>query len=94
VWIYIGIGCGWNIDNIDLGAEMNDFTKEELEDLVSWGNVYTEFGHSWTDRMHRPLIEKLQSLIDNYCNQNEHRYSPTDALNVPLHCLDCGEKFE
>ena len=26
---------------------MNDFTKEELEDLVIWGEVYTEFGCSW-----------------------------------------------
>lgn len=71
---------------------MNDFTREELENFVSWGEVYTEFGNSWTDKIHRPLIDKIQSMIDNYCEHE--RLSPTEALNMPLHCLDCGEKFE
>lgn len=45
---------------------MNEFTKEELEDLISWGNVYTGFSNNWTDKLHRPLIDKLHSMIDNY----------------------------
>lgn len=46
---------------------MNQFTKEELEDLVSWREVYTEFGDSWTDRLQRPLIEKIQSMRNYLC---------------------------
>jgi len=45
---------------------MNDFTKEELEDFINWGEVYTEFGCSWAAAVHRPLIDKVQSMIDNY----------------------------
>jgi hypothetical protein len=45
---------------------MNEFTKEELQAMENWGEVYTEFGNSWVDKIHRPLISKIQSLIDNY----------------------------
>lgn len=51
---------------------MNDFTKDELQDMINWGEVYTEFGNSWTDKMHRPIINKLQSLIDNYCDHTSN----------------------
>lgn len=34
---------------------MNDFTKKELEDMLKWANVYTEFGTSWTYKLHKPL---------------------------------------
>jgi hypothetical protein len=61
---------------------MNDFTKEELQDMINWGEVYTEFGNGWTDKMHRPIINKLQSLINNYC---EHTNS-----NISFTCDDCG----
>jgi hypothetical protein len=47
---------------------MNDFTKEELESILNWGEVYTEFGHSWTYKIHKPLMEKIQSMINNYCD--------------------------
>lgn len=49
---------------------MNDFTKEELENLLNWGEAYTEFGSSWTDKTQRPLIDKIQSMIDNYCKHD------------------------
>jgi hypothetical protein len=49
---------------------MNDFTKEELEQLLAWGNVYTEFGYSWATELQTPLIYKIQSIIDNYCEQD------------------------
>jgi hypothetical protein len=60
---------------------MNDFTKEELESMVSMvsrGEVYTEFGSSWTTKANKPIIEKLQSMIDNYC---EHLHK--------IECADC-----
>lgn len=67
---------------------MNDFTKEELENLVSWGEVYTEFGISWSDKNHRPLINKIKSMIDNYC---DHEIIYDDGLphNCPKCCYRC-----
>lgn len=69
---------------------MNDFTKEELETLLEtcyqWRGEYgAVIGES--------LINKLHSMIDNYRCKHE-RTSPPEVLNMPLHCLDCGEKFE
>ena len=53
---------------------MNDFTKEELESMLNWGDVYSEFGQSWTYMITKPLMDKLQSLIDNYRDPNcKHR---------------------
>ncbi len=45
---------------------MNDFTKKELEDMLKWANVYTEFGTSWTYKLYKPLMDKIQSIIDEY----------------------------
>ena len=47
---------------------MNEFTKEELESILNWGDVYCEFGASWMYKAHKPLMDKLQSMIDNYCD--------------------------
>lgn len=47
---------------------MNDFTKEELYDLQSWGDAYTAFDiENDIYKMHEPLLTKIQSMIDNYC---------------------------
>lgn len=53
---------------------MNDFTKEELEWLQS--------DHWSCGANFEGLYEKLQSLIDNYC---EHLDS-----NISFVCEDCG----
>ncbi len=49
---------------------MNDFTKEELEDLFDNTTVainsYTGCDSGWK-KENRALILKIQSLIDNYC---------------------------
>lgn len=41
---------------------MNDFTKEELEDILETYYIIEE--HS---DIERKVISKIQSLIDNYC---------------------------
>jgi hypothetical protein len=65
---------------------MNDFTKEELETISSWGNVYTEFGEHFTFKLHKPLIDKITSLIDNYCMHDEGI-----GIDYPAEkCLKCG----
>lgn len=65
---------------------MNDFTKEELESMLNWGDVYSEFGQSWTYKIMKPLMDKIQSKIDNYC---EHRNLTQDSAMVDC-CLDCN----
>jgi hypothetical protein len=67
---------------------LNDFTKEELEDIANWGEVYTEFGHSSTDKIYRTLINKIQSMIDSYC---EHEGEMFDSES---HCVKCGKLLE
>jgi hypothetical protein len=67
---------------------MNDFTKEELEQLISWGEIYTEFGQSWIDALNRPLIEKIQSMIDNYCEHTWFVYIDSDKRVLRCHKCD------
>lgn len=50
---------------------MNDFTKEELKSILDWANVYCESGGSWSYEVHKPLIIKIMSMIDNYCEHEE-----------------------
>ena len=45
---------------------MNDFTKEELEILITAMNRVIEFTSIWDEPKHFNVISKLQSLIDNY----------------------------
>jgi len=66
---------------------MNDFTKKELEKLLSWGDVYGEFGHSWTYSSIKPLMDKLQSMIDNYC---DHDFKTSNECHFK--CSLCGER--
>lgn len=68
---------------------MNDFTQEELQSILSWANVYTEFRTSWTYSLHKPLIDRIQSMIDIYCEHQE-------TVNIGgwvSKCVKCGMKF-
>ncbi len=72
-----------------LNESMNDFTKEELEDILSWGNVYCDFGASFVYEVHKPLIDKIQSMIDTYC---EHLFIFT-LNDSSVHCHKCKKKL-
>lgn len=48
---------------------MNDFTKEELKELLMWSNHLAGCNPS--------LLNKIQSMIDNYCEHGSN--SPQDA---------------
>lgn len=61
---------------------MNDFTKEELEHLLF---AYKESNISAV----KGLADKLQSMIDNYC---EHDYRHMGNNNW-LHCIKCKNNF-
>ena len=63
---------------------MNDLTKEEIESILDWGNVYVEFGHSFTYKLHKPLIDKISSMIENYC---EHEWEGYTIRNI--RCKKC-----
>ncbi len=61
---------------------MNDFTKEELELIAEC--VEADFHHTnWSKRIYEPLINKIQSMIENYC---EHTPEP---INQEICCTKC-----
>lgn len=71
---------------------MNDFTKEELESLISTIKslrVYTEI-NNWDE----DLEIKIQSMIDNYrdpnCNHKEIVTGAYPRSNPPEKCEICG----
>lgn len=67
---------------------MNNFTKEELEWLYHEVEIIAhEFKH--TRGMSIPIKEKLQSMIDNYCeHQNQSSMSDIDYV---YYCRDCNQ---
>ena len=67
---------------------MNDLTKKQHKDIMSWANVYTEFGQSWTYKLHKPLMDKVLSLIDNYCEHDDMQYNSGEYS----YCNKCGIK--
>ena len=44
---------------------MNDFTKDELEQLYHCAKFVTEY--NWLHDRYEGLMKKIQSMIDNYC---------------------------
>lgn len=62
---------------------MNDFTKEELQELLLGYEM-----HEHNSRFNWPsleLIKKLRMLIDNYCEHNWY-YTQKDLQQ----CAKCG----
>ena len=47
---------------------INDFTKEELENLLKWYN--NSDTREYTNKT-KPLFEKIQSMIDSYCEHDD-----------------------
>jgi len=69
------------------GAGVNDFTKEELKDLKRYARVYI-LQSPLLEKKNRPLADKIQSLIDNYC---EHKESKVDCNGgISMVCVQCG----
>jgi hypothetical protein len=50
---------------------MSDFKREELQSMLQWANVYCNFGHCWSYKLHKPLIDKIQLMIDNSCEPED-----------------------
>ncbi len=70
---------------------MNDFTKEELESISNWADVYCDFGLCWTYKLHKPLIDKIKAMIDNY---GEQECQDIRDVNCIGSCPKCGKHHE
>ena len=65
---------------------MNDFTKEELEELSFWLTRLAMM----ENKMYKlkSIHEKIQSMIDNYCeHKNTRNGDPCQE------CEDCGKQI-
>lgn len=68
---------------------MNDFTKEDLHCLHNAIDIQlkTVPMSKLNVQRRRELLEKLQSMIDNYC---EHDFEETDSVSFIWRCKKCG----
>ena len=67
---------------------MNDFTKDELKQICQFFNIAIEDFQEPESTY--DLRDKIQSMIDNYC---EHEWHP--GGNRPwLHCIKCKANFD
>ena len=53
---------------------MNDFTKEELEDIYNCIDVYC-WGSPVSKAVHELLMNKIQYMIDDYCDHEPEEWS-------------------
>lgn len=66
---------------------MNEFTKEELEDLLEWGYIYCIDMPTISKMHHSNLLGKIESMIDNYCEHEFHVIgSGGDAIPMCCKC--------
>ncbi len=71
--------------------KMNDFTKEELENLLACVNSNRAFHINHMELIYPQLKNKLQSMIDNYCDPCEHElHSRRDE--IPLAKTICCDE--
>lgn len=62
---------------------MNDFTKEELQQIQAWATTDIDLSPS---ELEVNLFDKIQSLIDNYCEHSQHLYYG----DIPVgECTEC-----
>ena len=70
---------------------MNDFTKNELATiksaLIVWIRAYSLAG----GLISPPLLDKVKSMIDNYC---EHEHTKVVPANCVLMCANCQKVVE
>lgn len=62
---------------------MNNFTKEELEEIMTAMNY-------WHEDLKTSLHNKIQSMIDNYCDHEDYR---KDEWMICV-CNKCHKVFD
>jgi hypothetical protein len=73
---------------------MNNFTKEELYQIkFDMDNGQNRYDSSFTDEMYIALENKIQSMIDNYCEHESDGLIYTS--NPPKNkCVKCEEFYQ
>lgn len=66
---------------------MNDFTKKELLQILNCIGWF----HEARPGMEKELEDKIQSMIDNYCN---HEWRKGVHLFNDIYCTKCSKHFE
>ncbi len=75
---------------------MNDFTKEELQEIIEMANDIESGSQAHGLQMHFKIRDKAQSMIDNYCDHewNINELMKKIVLNpgeaFPVECKKCG----
>lgn len=65
---------------------MNDFTKEELEELMASRCYHLDDSFPADDK----IFIKIQSMIDNYCeHNNDPRFNAMPCAGAPKLCTKC-----
>ena len=65
---------------------MNDFTKDELQEIIEMANDIDIGSQAHGLQMHFKIRNKAQSMIDNYCEHNHRQYYE----HVPVYeCNKC-----
>ena len=66
---------------------MNDFTKEELDQLAKWATSDLDLHPS---ELEINLFNKIQIMIDKYCeHQNDPRFNAMPCSGAPKLCTKC-----
>ena len=65
--------------------KMNDFTKDELEYLEEAVKFHIEEDYQQNPAL--SVLDKLQSMIDNYC---EHEFIVFNKEYNHVECIKCG----
>jgi len=65
---------------------MNDFTKEEL------GYLYDELDANYSELKNIPLMNKVKSMIDNYCEHEELTQQMGNATYFKGVCKHCHKE--
>lgn len=74
---------------------MNDFTKEELEQFKS--NILNIRIYTEIENYDEDLLEKIQSMIDNYCKHENDvwpLYTAHGDFAVGAICYDCNKVID
>lgn len=69
---------------------MNEFTKEELQDIVDMTNNINKGAQGHGLELHFDLRDKIQSMIDNYC---EYEWGEDPNNKHGCMCIECEQKI-
>lgn len=69
---------------------MNNFTKEELEDLHYYTKRYHEFNEFFQPT---EFLNKIQSMVDNYCQHEWDIYRKGNIIQG-IYCEKCAQKLK